>query len=331
MIGFCLAAGAGSRLAPLTRAVPKPLLAPAGRPLLELACVALEKAGAERVVVNVHHGADALTAYLAGRPGVEVAHEPVLLGTGGGLAAARRAGLLGSGDDTVVVTSADHVLDPADVAMVGAALRRHGAPAAMGVGAGRWPPPFRLDGDRAVPDPDGPWTAAGVFAVRAALLDQLEQGYSELVDAVLEPCWRRGDLLGVPMRGPWADAGTLSRFLAVSAGLLRGRWPYPLPAGRLLTGDWADEAGATAAGPVFLAAGVVLEPGALLVGPVVLDAGSSVEAGAVVTRAVVGPGASVGARATVTGSVLGPGARAAAGTITTAALLPPGPAAGGIG
>jgi len=322
VIGFCLAAGAGSRLAPLTRAVPKPLLAPAGRPLLELACMALEKAGAERVVVNVHHGADALGAYLAGRPGVQVAHEPVLLGTGGGLVAARRAGLLGDGDETVLVSCADHVVDPADLATLATALPRTGTPVAMGIGAAHATPRFRMDGDRVTPDPGGPWVAAGVYALRASLLDQVAPGRSTLVDAVLEPCWRRGELLGLPMRGAWADAGTLGRFLTVSAGLLRGRWPYPLAPGRLLTGERADGEVTVAMGPVFLAAGAVLAPGALVAGPVVLDSGSSVEAGAVVTRAVVGPGASVGRGATVTGSVLGPGARVEAGSVAAAALLP---------
>jgi NDP-sugar pyrophosphorylase family protein len=316
VIGFCLAAGAGNRLAPLTRAVPKPLLAPAGRPLIELACAALEKAGAERIVVNTHHGAAALATYLAGRPAVRIAHEPVLQGTGGGLVAARRAGLLGDGDELVLVTCADHVVDPADLAMLAAAAARTGAPAVMGVGAGIAPPRFRLDGERALPDPGGPWTAAGVFALRGRLLDEPEPGWSTLVDAVLEPCWRRGALLGVPLRGAWADAGTLGRFLAVSARLLRGDWPEPLPPGRLLAG-----------GPVFVAAGAALAPGALLAGPVVLDAGSRVEAGAVVTRAVIGPGATVGRDATVTGSVIGPGARVEAGATATAALLPadPGP------
>lgn len=341
MIGFCLAAGPGRRLAPLTRAVPKPLLAPAGRPLLELACAALEKAGAEWVMVNLHHGAGAIEAYLAGRPGIEVAHESVLLGTGGGLVAARRAGLLGDGDETVLVTCADHVFDPADLAMLAARVARTGAPVVIGVGAGRIPPLFRLEGGRALPDPDGPWTAAGAFALRASVLDGVDPGYSELLHAVLAPCWRRGALVGVPMHGPWADAGTLGRFLAVSAGLLQGRWPYPLPPGRLLGGHQVERlaagscvaerpvgegasAVAIGSGPVFLAAGAVLEPGALLAGPVVLDAGSRVEAGAVVTRTVVGAGATVGRGATVTGSVLGPGARLDPGTLTTAALVPPG-------
>jgi mannose-1-phosphate guanylyltransferase len=323
VIGFCLAAGAGTRLAPLTSAVPKPLLAPAGRPLLELALAGLDKAGVERVVVNAHHGAGAVAAWLEGRPGVRLAREPELLGTGGGLVAARRAGLLGDqgGDEIVLVTSADHVVDPADLAMLAGVVARTGAPVAMGVGAGEGSPRWRMEGGRAAPDPDGPWVAAGMFALRARLLDQIEPGYSTLLDAVLEPCWRRGALLGVPVRGAWADAGTLGRFLAVSAGLLGGRWPYPLPPGRLLRGERAGVAGS---GPVLLVAGAVLEPGALVAGPALLDAGSRVEAGALVTRAVVGPGASVGRGATVSGSVLGPGARAEASSIVAAALLPAG-------
>jgi mannose-1-phosphate guanylyltransferase len=315
MIGFCLAAGAGTRLAPLTAAVPKPLLAPAGRPLLDLACDALAKAGAERVLVNLHHGAEAIAAHLEGRPDVLAVREPVLLGTGGGLVAARRAGLLGA-DATVVVTCADHVIDPADLAMTAAALERSGAPAAIGLDRGRLAPTFRLDGELALPDPDGEWTATGVFALRAALLDGAPEGYSTIVEALLEPCWRRGELVGVPFRGQWADAGTLGSFLAVSAGLLAGRWPYPLPTGSLRR----DARGA----PVFVAAGARLDPGAVVAGPLVLDVGASVGPGAVVTRSVIGPGATVAAAARVTGSVLGPGAVAAAGEPVTAALLPAG-------
>jgi CTP:molybdopterin cytidylyltransferase MocA len=133
VIGFCLAAGAGSRLEPLTRATPKPLLAPAGRPLIDLAVEALQRAGATRVVVNAHHGADQLVGHLAGRAGVEVVAEPVLLGTGGGLINAAHLGLLGTGDDPVLVTAADHVLDPADLTDLAEFLERSGAPMASGL------------------------------------------------------------------------------------------------------------------------------------------------------------------------------------------------------
>ena len=133
MIGFCLAAGAGTRLLPLTRVTPKPLLAPAGRPLVDLAVEALQAAGASRVVVNAHHGAELLAAQLAGRPGIEVLVEPTLLGTGGGLVNAARLGRLGRADDPVLVTAADHVVTPADLAALAGFLDQTGAPMAAGL------------------------------------------------------------------------------------------------------------------------------------------------------------------------------------------------------
>ncbi len=315
MIGFCLAAGAGRRLAPLTRVVPKPLLAPAGRPLVDLACDGLELAGAGTVVVNAHHGAARLVAHLAGRPGCSVVAEPELLGTGGGLANARRLGLLG--DEALLVTCADTVVDPGDLAALARALPASGCPVVVGLvpRAGTLLP-LGLDGaGRVGPDPDGVWTSAGVYALETAALDALPPGRSTLVEALLEPLWQRGALAGLPLVRPWMDAGTLHGFLAASAGLLTGRWPASkLPSGRLVTagvGSW----------PVFVTEGARLDPAAVVAGPVALDADSRAGPGAVLTRAVVGPGAAVGARAAVSGSVLGPGARVAAGERAVAGLV----------
>jgi NDP-sugar pyrophosphorylase family protein len=324
VIGFCLAAGAGTRLEPLTLVTPKPLLAPAGRPLVDLAVEALQRAGATRVMVNAHHGADLLVAHLAGRPGVEVVVEPVLLGTGGGLVNAAHLGLLGSGDDPVLVTAADHVLDPADLANLAAFLDRSGAPMAAGlIPAGPDPFGLRLEegsrpGGRVVRDPAGPWDSAGAYAVRAGLLCELEPGPATLSGRVLGPLLDRGQLTGLPLRGPVADAGTLARLLDVSAGLLTGRWPYELPPGRRRQ--------APGSAPGFVADGAEVDPAAVLAGPVVVDAGARVGADAVVTRSVVGPGAVIGPAARVTGSFLGPGAHVPPGATATAALVP-GPAA----
>jgi mannose-1-phosphate guanylyltransferase len=315
VIGFCLAAGAGTRLLPLTRVTPKPLLAPAGRPLLDLAVEALKAAGATRVVVNAHHGAELVTAHLAGRPGVEVVIERALLGTGGGLVNAAHLGLLGDGDDPVLVTAADHVVTPADLAALAGFLGRSGAPMAAGlIPAAATAFPLRLDGTRVVRDPAGPWDSAGAYAVQAGLLRRLEPGPASLVGRVLGPLLDRDQLAGLPFEGPAADAGTLDRLLAVSAGLLGGRWPFRLPPGRLSRG--------AGNGPVFVAKGATADPAAVLAGPLVLDAGSVVGPGAVLTRSVVGPGASVGPGARVSGSFLAPGARVDPGAVVTAALIP---------
>jgi mannose-1-phosphate guanylyltransferase len=319
VIGFCLAAGAGARLLPLTRRIPKPLLAPAGRPLVELAVEALLAAGATRVVVNAHHGAGPLAARLAGRPEVEVVVEPVLLGTGGGLVGAARLGLLGDGDAPVLVTAADHVVDPADLAGLAGCLDDSGLPMVAGLVPAPAPSfPLRLEGapgGRVRRDPAGPWDSAGAYAVRAGALCALEPGPATLVARVLGPLLERGRLGGLPFRAPAADAGTLHRLLEVSAGLLDGRWPYRLPPGRLA-------AGAAGTGPVFVARGAEVDPAAVLAGPLLLDAGCRVAAGAVLTRAVVGAGAVVGPGARVVGAVLGPGATLPAATTATAALLP---------
>ena len=80
MIGFCLAAGAGTRLLPLTRVTPKPLLAPAGRPLVDLAVEALQRAGATRVVVNAHHGVEVMFKAFARALGEALSRDPRVKG-----------------------------------------------------------------------------------------------------------------------------------------------------------------------------------------------------------------------------------------------------------
>lgn len=83
-----LAAGLGLRMRPLTETTPKPLIAVAGRTLLDRAIDRFADAGVETVVVNVHHLADQVVAHLAGReaPRIEISDETgQLLETGGGI------------------------------------------------------------------------------------------------------------------------------------------------------------------------------------------------------------------------------------------------------
>ena len=92
-----LAAGLGTRMRPLTAALPKPLLALDGRTLLDRALDRLDEAGIGRVVVNAHWQADRLVAHLAARregPETVVLREDTLLAAGGTAVEALRRGLL---------------------------------------------------------------------------------------------------------------------------------------------------------------------------------------------------------------------------------------------
>src|SRR5262249_9883692 len=90
-----LSAGFGTRLRPLTDELPKPLMPVGDRPMLAHVVEALARGGVSDVVVNTHHRAEDFASPIARFGlGLQVIHEPEILGTAGGLANA--AGALGA-------------------------------------------------------------------------------------------------------------------------------------------------------------------------------------------------------------------------------------------
>lgn len=89
MRAMILAAGLGTRLRPLTNDRPKALVEVGGHTLLEITLRRLASFGIREVIVNVHHFADLVVAYLHKNNnfgmGIEISREEILLDTGGGL------------------------------------------------------------------------------------------------------------------------------------------------------------------------------------------------------------------------------------------------------
>ena len=121
MKAMILAAGFGTRLRPLTSDRPKALVTVAGRTLLDLTLSRLRTFGVSEVILNVHHFADMIVAYLAANQNfgmrIEISREDVLLDTGGGLKKAAWFFLEGSGpkDEPFIVHNVD-VLSNIDLA-----------------------------------------------------------------------------------------------------------------------------------------------------------------------------------------------------------------------
>lgn len=132
--GMLVAAGFGTRLAPLTDELPKPAVPVANRPVAAFALEALARAGVRDVVVNTHHLAVDLEWELTPHcpEGVELryVHEERILGTGGGVynAWASRGGPA-EGEDFVVM-NAKLVFAP-NITRALAAHRESGAIATM--------------------------------------------------------------------------------------------------------------------------------------------------------------------------------------------------------
>jgi N-acetyl-alpha-D-muramate 1-phosphate uridylyltransferase len=79
------AAGFGTRMGALTATQPKPMVAVAGRPLIDHALDQAEAAGVDPIVVNLHYLGDQLAAHLADRPVLLSWEHEKVLETGGGL------------------------------------------------------------------------------------------------------------------------------------------------------------------------------------------------------------------------------------------------------
>ena len=89
MKAMILAAGLGTRLRPLTDHSPKALVEVAGRTMLEITLARLRSFEVRDVIINVHHFAEQVIAYLEANHNfgmhIEVSREEILLDTGGGL------------------------------------------------------------------------------------------------------------------------------------------------------------------------------------------------------------------------------------------------------
>lgn len=218
-----LAAGLGTRLDPLTRELPKPLVWVGDRPQLAHVLDVL-KGAVSVVVVNTHHLADAwdegVLSSLPLRP--RLVHEPDILGTAGGVANA--GGVLGPGP--VLVWNGD-ILGDLDAAALLAAHAVHAAElhalATLAVGdrqpvgsgtvgldaAGRI---VRLRACRAGIEA---WGAdyVGVAVVGPALRDRLPREGCLVGDALI-PALERGEVVqSFTTSAAWSDVGTLPDYL----------------------------------------------------------------------------------------------------------------------
>lgn len=285
--GMLVAAGFGTRLAPLTDELPKPAVPVANRPLAAFALSHLARAGIARVVVNTHHLASQLRAALSpwASPGVELrfVHEPRILGTGGGIKHAFPE------TDVFVVVNGKYLHEP-DLAALVHAHRERGALATLGVmpmppGAGFAPVDVDRDGFvRAIREPElKPGLTrcmfTGVRALHPRVKALLPDEGCFVGDGLLRWLAAGEPVAAVIDDAPFADLGrSVGHYHQGNMDLLTGRRTWPG-----LAVD-ASTRSLVASG-VHLPAGCELDRCAI-------GAGASVQARRL-TRVVVWPGAQV--------------------------------------
>lgn len=110
MKGMIMAAGVGTRLHPLTKDIPKPMVPIAGRPLMEHIVHLLRIHGFTQLVANLHYLPQTIQNYFGDGSqfgiNLKYSYEPDLLGTAGGVK--NNQDFL---DETFVVVSGDALTD----------------------------------------------------------------------------------------------------------------------------------------------------------------------------------------------------------------------------
>jgi MurNAc alpha-1-phosphate uridylyltransferase len=216
-----LAAGIGEGMRALALRMPKPLVPPAGRPLLDHVLDRLAAAGVTTAIVNVHYLPDQLEAHLAGRKGKPpqtlVSDERgVLLDTGGG--AKKALPLLGRGP--FFIHNADSVWSEGAAPALTRMLRKWNpgvmdcllllAPTATSIG-------YAAKGDFSMA-PDGrlsrrgksevvPFAFAGVSLCDERLFKDAPDGRFSL-NLLWDRALAKGKLYGVRLDGRWMHVGT---------------------------------------------------------------------------------------------------------------------------
>ncbi len=305
---FVLAAGLGTRMDPLSRYLPKPLMPFWGRPLLAHILDQLAGWGVEDIAINCHHHPAQVFEFVrrrraAGGPRLRLSFEPAILGTGGAL---RQADwFFGDGeDDPFWLVNADVALD-LDPRRMAAQYHRHRPLAVLWLHDQLGPRTVAVQGATIrtfrspAPGAAGTHTFCGLHLVSPRVLQYLpEHGFASII-AAYEKALRHGDrILGHWQPDAfWADLGLPGQYLAAHAEALARRRAHR-PGGRLVAAaELARQRslarrGVRVAGFASVAADARIARGAQLENAVVWP-GAILSAGAVARNVIVGPGARV--------------------------------------
>lgn len=297
---FLLAAGLGTRLAPLTDILPKPLIPVFHKPLLTFALDSIIAAGFGPIAFNTHHLPGAFAESFGFEPHyrdipLRSFHEPLLLDTGGGMRNAR-AGL---GEGTFLVYNGD-ILGDLPLADLLAAHRREGALATLllrpdgGKANVRFDPLAErildLRGELGVAA-GNPVVYSGIALFEQAIFDWIPaEGPSSVIDALIAAMRSGEKVAGMLCEGGlWIDLGTPSSYLEAHRKIASGA--------RL--SSFAGEEW-----PIAVHPEARIFPGAVLEEMVSVGPGAVIGKNAVIRDSVIWPGAIIGADAVIEGCIV---------------------------
>jgi len=318
--GMILAAGQGSRVRPLTKDLPKPMVPILGKPLMEYLIEHLARHGITEIMVNVAYHHQKIERYFGDgrRWGVQLgySYEGVLdhgdilprpWGSAGGMR--RIQDFSGFFDETTLVLCGDALID----LDIGAALQEHHAKGAMAsvvtldvprndvqsYGIVVAAPDGQIQSFQEKPRPPeakSTLASTGIYLFEPEVLELVPPGvvydigsqlFPQLVEKKL-PFYAQNRFFN------WIDIGRVSDYWSVLQRVLRGEVAeMKMPGREVKPGIWVGLNTNIAwdkvkiEGPVYIGSSVCIEPGATIIGPAWIGHGSHIRTGAKVVRSVL--------------------------------------------
>jgi mannose-1-phosphate guanylyltransferase len=330
-----LAAGLGTRLRPITRSVPKPMVPVLNRPVMEHILLLLSRQGFAEVVANLHWFPEVIESYFGdgSRCGVklEYSKERELLGTAGGV---RRAeSMLG---DSFLVISGDALTD-IDLAGMQEFHESHDGIATLATRRVSDTSEFgvvitdeegRIQGFQEKPEPDealSDLANCGIYMFDREIFDFFPDPGASSIASPDDPAefadWATDvfpALLAadVPFYSHevdayWNDIGTIPELLQGSFDGLTGKVQLDIGLPEVAPSVWAppdfDFSGFSIEGPVLIGEGASVGPGSSLEGPLVIGRRVRVGEGSVLRHSLMLDDSDLPAGTYLVGGLLGQG------------------------
>jgi len=318
--GMILAAGQGTRVRPLTKDLPKPMIPILGKPVMEYLIEHLASYGITEIMVNVAFNHHKIEQYFGDghRWGVQIGYAfegvreqgevvPRPFGSAGGMR--RIQDFSGFFDETTLVLCGDAIID----LDIGAALHEHKAKGAIASVVTLDVPPNEVQNYGIVvadeqgqiqsfqekPKPaEAKSTAAstGIYIFEPAVLDLVPPGRVYDIGAQLFPQLVEQKLPFFAQKRffNWIDIGRVSDYWTVLQRVLSGEVAQMnMPGREVKPGIWVglntqipwDQV--RIEGPVYIGSSVRIEPGATIIGPTWIGHGSHIRTGARVARSIL--------------------------------------------
>lgn len=239
-----MAAGLGTRLEPLTLAVPKPMVPIVGKPTMQHNLELLRKHGIRRATVNIHYHPEQVVNFFSDGDafGMDLAYsyEEKLLGTAGGVL--RMAEVAGGLDDTFVVLSSDALTD-IDLRKLVAFHKKKGALATLALAPMQETEHFGvvdLDKDQRITaffekpksgEAPSNLVNTGIYVFEPEILESIPQDrFFDFGKELFPRLAKEGaPLFGYKMIEYWSDVGNLKTYVKTNYDAMQGRVRIMVP------------------------------------------------------------------------------------------------------